>query len=277
MNLNAPYSDNVKMDKFYTNLDIAKTCIDLVNIEEYDFIIEPAAGAGSFFNQLESSNKIGLDILPENDNILKQDWFKYDIPTQYEDVLVIGNPPFGKRNLLSKSFIDHACSFENVRTIAFILPDVYNKHTLQNIFPSAFRLKLVHKLPRDSFNANGEEYHVPCSFFIFEKSPGECLRFNPEEFKETKDWKYGNKNKYDFFILGASVKTIKELPSKSNRGYYIKVNDPKNIENVKMNFKSGNWVGFSSVNGGVSWMTKSEIVKSYILQFQNKTKLKELK
>lgn len=261
------YSNKVELDKFYTKKEVAIACIDYLDLEEYDLIIEPSAGSGSFFNNINTNNKIGLDLFPENENIKQADWFKYSISQEYKNVLIVGNPPFGKRNHLSKKFIEHAASFENVKTIAFILPNVYNKHTLQKIVPKSFRLKDIINLPRNSFQINGEDYHVPCSFFIFDKSNGNCLRFNPDNYKETKDWRYGTKDDYDFFVMGASLKTVKDKPEETNRGYYIKVKNGKSIETIKDNFKNGNWEGYSSATGGVSWLTKPEVVKSYSEQY----------
>ena len=46
------------MDKFYTNINIAKKCLTnlykTININEYDYYLEPSAGNGSFFNLLPS-------------------------------------------------------------------------------------------------------------------------------------------------------------------------------------------------------------------------------
>jgi len=261
------YSDKVELDKFYTKESVAKECIGEIDLEEYDFIIEPSAGSGNFFNNINSKNKIGLDLSPEGEGIIKQDWFEYIIDSKYKNVLVIGNPPFGKRNNLSKMFLEHASKFKNVKTIAFILPDVYNKHTLQKAVSNDFRLKEIRMLARDSFEINGKDYHVPCSFFIFDRSEGECLRFDPKKYKETNDWEYGTKIDYDFFVMGASLKTVKDKPDETNRGYYIKVKKGISIEQVKDNFIKGEWKGFSSANGGVSWFTKPEVVKEYIKQY----------
>jgi len=258
------YSDKIKLDKFYTKPSVARDCISQLDLTDYDCVIEPSAGNGSFFNQIKHKNIIGLDLMPENDSIKQQDWFEYQIDTKHKNVLVIGNPPFGLRNSLSKSFIKHATTFENVKTIAFILPDVYKKHTLQKTIPKDFRIKAIYELPKESFEIDGESYHVPCSFFIFERSEGKCLRFNPELYKESYDFIFGNKNDYDFFILGAAPSNIIDIPSSTNRGYYIKVKDGFSVDSVKDNFRQIKWKGFSSVNGGVSWLTKAEIVKTYI-------------
>tara|TARA_Y100000114_G_C11733174_1_gene314722 strand:- start:37 stop:825 length:789 start_codon:yes stop_codon:yes gene_type:complete len=258
------YSEKVSLDKFYTKTNVAKKCLSYINFEQYDLVIEPSAGNGSFYNQINHNNKIGLDIEPENSDILKVDWFDYKIDNKYKKVLILGNPPFGKRNALSKKFLQHSCSFDNVSTIAFILPNVYNKHTLQKYVSPEFRLKNIIKLDDNAFLINNMSYHVPCSFFIFDKSEGECLRFNPELYKETNDWKYGDKNSYDFYVMGASINTVKDSPTKNNRGYYIKVKKGIDIEKVRNNFKNLKVEIFSSVNGGVAWMTKPELVKNYM-------------
>ena len=69
------------LDKFYTIPSYSKKYIDkvfeLYNKNIFDLIVEPSAGNGSFFNQLEFENKVGIDIFPENKNIVKMDFFDY--------------------------------------------------------------------------------------------------------------------------------------------------------------------------------------------------------
>ena len=261
------YSNKAELDKFYTKEKVAVSCIDRIDLSKYDLIIEPSAGSGSFYNNIDSEDKLGIDLYPENDEIIQGDWFEFKIEPFFKNVLIIGNPPFGKRNVLSKKFLEHAASFSNVKTIAFVLPNVYNKHTLQKSVPKEFRLKEIFELPKNSFEIDGEDYHVPCSFFIFDKSKGDCLRFNPELYTETDDWTYANRREYDFFVMGAALNTVKDIPEENNRGYYIKVKKNKDIQKIKDNFINGNWKGFSSANGGVSWLTKPEVVKEYISQY----------
>ena len=87
------------LDKFYTNQDVAKKCLDKIeefhSWDSWDSIIEPSAGNGSFLLQIPSKNKIGIDISPEHDTIIKQDFLKYK-PESNRRILVIGNPPFEK-------------------------------------------------------------------------------------------------------------------------------------------------------------------------------------
>lgn len=52
----------VDLDKFYTPVSVAKKCIDLLNLSEYDTILEPSAGNGSFSKQIP--NCIAYDLKP---------------------------------------------------------------------------------------------------------------------------------------------------------------------------------------------------------------------
>jgi len=257
------YSNKAILDKFYTKKEVALECIKQLDLSDYDFIIEPSAGNGSFFKQIEHLNKEAIDLLPEDPSIKQKNWFTYSIEEKYNNVLVIGNPPFGIRNQLSKAFILHAASFPNVKTIAFILPDVFKKHTLQKIFPLDFRLKQILDLPDEAFLLKGKPYHVPCSFFIFERSDGKCLRFDQTKYIKTRHFSFSTKDDFDFFIKGAAPARVIETPSSTNRGYFIKVQDGFSVEEIKANFRTIKWNGFSSVNGGVAWLTKAEIVKIY--------------
>ncbi len=253
------YSDKHKLDKFYTKPSVAAKCIDKIDLNEYKYVIEPSAGSGAFSNQIEHDNLIAMDLDPENNSILKQDWFEYK-HTGNGKVLVIGNPPFGLRNKLSKEFIKHSMKFAD--TIAFILPDVYNKHTLQSVFTKEWRLKEVYKLEDNSFTIDGKEYHVPCSFFIFDKSEGKNLMFNVSDYKECNDFTYCKKEDADLYVMGAGCKV--KLPHEvtpNNRGYYLKSNIDVDLLTKKLN--AVEWYGNSSANGGVWWLTKPEFIKMY--------------
>jgi hypothetical protein len=254
------------LDKFYTKDNIAIDLINHINLDKYDLVIEPSAGGGSFSRNINSTNLVALDLLPESDEVTKQNWFDYIIPDNKKNVLIIGNPPFGSRNNLSKKFIEHAFTFNNVTTIAFILPNVFNKHTNQKVIPKKWRLAKIIELPRDSFTLDGLDYHVPCSFFIWTKEKGiNDFSFDVEKYKKHPDFDFVKKDDADFYILGASPKTIKNINdvSSTNRGYYIKSNIDINV--IKDNFRTIDWSthGNSSANGGVSWYSMPELIKTY--------------
>ena len=264
------YSNKVEFDKFYTKESVAQDCLSILNLDCYDFIIEPSAGNGSFFKHINHDNKVGFDIKPECDSIYEQNFFTYHVDPKYKNVLIVGNPPFGIRNRLSIDFIRHAMTFENVKTIAFVLPDVFNKHTLQKYIHAKFRIKEIKKIPPFSFEINGNPFNMPCSFFIFDISEGPDLRFRTEHYKDTNDFEFGSLNNYDFFILGASPRVVIDSPALNNRGYYIKVKDSIDPEQIKENFRDCPWSGYSSVSGGASWLTRPEIVFQYITHYKSK-------
>ncbi len=211
---------------------------------------------------IEHDTKIGIDIDPRHDEIIKDDWFNYNISEMYERVLVIGNPPFGQYQKLSSKFISHALSFRNVQTIAFILPDVYRKHTRQKILPYHWRIVSITELGRNCFTLEGREYHVPASFFIFDKSEGKDLRVNPNAYTETNDFRFSNKDDFDIFVFGASPRRITKTPTPNNRGYFLKSKIP--VEELMSKIKAVDWNGYSCANGGVYWLTKFEFLEQYI-------------
>lgn len=255
-------------DKFYTKDNVVKKCLKEICLSKYDLVIEPSAGSGSFSNEIKHNNLVSLDIFPENKNIRKQDWLKYKIPKSFKKVIILGNPPFGNRNNLSISFIKHSLSFSNVKTIAFVLPNVYNKYTLQKNIPKDWRISKIVSLDKNSFEINGESYHVPCSFFIFEKGRGRDLRVDPKKYVESLDFEWGDKNNFDVFMFGASPKKlITNEPNKNNRGYYLK--SKIKVSELIKKIREIEWEGNSSVNGGVAWFTKMEIIKKYDDFFYN--------
>jgi len=141
------------LDKFYTIPEISKKCIDTVGKIydwEWDLIVEPSAGNGSFFLQIPSEKKIGIDIEPEHKDIIKQDFLTYK-PKCGGDILVIGNPPFGKVCSLAIKFFNHAAEWATV--IAFIIPKTFRRISVQN------RLNLHFHLIKDI-----DIPSIPCSF-----------------------------------------------------------------------------------------------------------------
>ena len=74
-----------KLDKFYTKPSVVDLCLSLIDFDDFDVIIEPSAGNGSFSIKIDKC--IALDIEPEHNTIIKQDYLKY-------------NPPFGNQSSL---------------------------------------------------------------------------------------------------------------------------------------------------------------------------------
>lgn len=149
--------NNVSLDKFYTNPDVASKCISEVsNIYKWDWdiVIEPSAGDGSFFNQLPKITPIeGIDISPDHPLIKKQDFFQYLPADRHgKKILVIGNPPFGRVSSLAIKFFNHAACWASV--IAFIVPRTFRRVSIQNKLNMNFKCVHDHEIPT-----------VPCSFY----------------------------------------------------------------------------------------------------------------
>lgn len=130
------------LDKFYTLPAYSKQCIDTVfqmyGTDGWDLIVEPSAGNGSFLNQIPGDNKVGIDISPEHPTIIKQNFFDFYPPTDKPNILVIGNPPFGKISSLAVKFFNHAAQWANM--IAFIIPRTFRRTSVQNKLNEMFHL-----------------------------------------------------------------------------------------------------------------------------------------
>ena len=158
------------LDKFYTIRSYAKKCIDRVfdmyPCDTFDFILEPSAGNGSFYDQLHVENKLGLDICPETENLMKMDFFQYIPPPLYKRILVIGNPPFGRVSSTAIKFFNHASRWAQV--IAFIIPRTFRKASVQNKLHKSFHLVHDEDVPTNPCSFT-PKIMVKCCFQIWEK------------------------------------------------------------------------------------------------------------
>ena len=69
------------LDQFYTKTEIAEKCYNLTiehtNINDYNYILEPSAGTGSFYKLLPEKKRIGLDLEPKYKGVLEMDYFDF--------------------------------------------------------------------------------------------------------------------------------------------------------------------------------------------------------
>lgn len=151
------------LDKFYTIPEVAQSCIDELTKRygwNWDLVIEPSAGSGSFYNLLPHP-KLGIDIAPESDDIIELDFFDYDPPAGR--ILVVGNPPFGRVSSLAVKFFQKA-KFASI--IAFIVPRTFRRISIQNRLPLQFHLVHDIDIAPNSFTP---QLNVKCCFQIWEK------------------------------------------------------------------------------------------------------------
>jgi len=184
------FRTNMK-EQFYTSETVAKSCIEnILTLLPYTsnyLWVEPSAGNGAFLHNIPSTfEKIGIDLEPKASDILKQDYLKWEAPLD-KDIIIFGNPPFGRQSSLAKSFISKSCDFAKV--IAFILPKSFIKPSMFNVFNSKFHLIHTKELEKDSFIINDSKYDVPCVFQIWQKKDTDRItqeKINPIKFKYVK-------------------------------------------------------------------------------------------
>lgn len=250
---------NIDFDKIYTNPKIAKFCISKLNLGSYDRIIEPSAGSGAFSSQIKNCE--AYDLKPEDSSIKKQDFLKFQ--ANKGNILVIGNPPFGKSNALSLAFINHAATF--AKTIAFVLPKSCQKETFINRLDKHVFLRRVVELPKNSFLIKGvTPCDINCNFFIFDVKDN-IERKLPEK-PVTNDFSFTrNKEDCDFAILRKGWKVGRLFDKENNTiadssKYYIKSNiNVKVLQNRLSNLKypeAGLVLGSDSIS-------QREIIRAY--------------
>jgi hypothetical protein len=246
------------IDKFYTNDDAVKLCMLYVKkyliIDENDTIIEPSAGNGAFINEIKNitQNYKFYDLIPEHIEIVQQDFLTLDT-SDFKQVHIIGNPPFGRQSTTAIKFVKKSCQFAN--SISFILPKSFKKDSMRNKFQNNFHLIFEIDLPENSFTDGGKLSNVPCIFQIWRK--------------ETIDRTIKEKVKPDGFIFVKkdenpdisfrrvgfySGNVSKDIICKSDKShYFIRFTNGKdkedNVENLKKNvFQKDNTVGPRSIS-----------------------------
>jgi hypothetical protein len=174
---NSAHQDNSrKLDQFYTNPVYAEqflnTVANTIDLDLYDHILEPSAGTGSFYNLLDATKRIGLDLEPKAAGVVKTDFFDW-MPPMAKKIITIGNPPFGKNAALAVKFFNRAAEFSDV--IAFVIPKTFRKASIINRLNN--KLHMIHDetVPDHSFIFNGATYNVPCAGQIWQR------RENPRE------------------------------------------------------------------------------------------------
>ena len=279
------------VDKYYTKSDIVEDCKVQIKkhiyIKENDLIIEPSAGNGSFIKIIKelTKNHKFYDLIPENKEIIKQDFLLLDIDKiiepltnykvndeapvnsknslrrPYKKIHIIGNPPFGRQSSLAIQFIKKCCEFAD--TISFILPNSFKKDSNKAKFDNFFHLIYEKDLPENSFSVNGDDCDVPCVFQIWKKKKTE--RIIPDKI-EPKNFKFVDKTKHhdiSFRRVGVYAGKIdKKTDDKSIQShYFIKFTNNKSVnDNIKLlekiNFDFNNTVGPKSIS-------KQELIKEF--------------
>lgn len=157
------------LDQFYTNDEIALKCynkvLEHINIDDYDIILEPSAGKGGFYKNFPNNKRLGLDLEPKYNGIIKKDYFDF-IPENNKKYCVIGNPPFGKVSSTAIKFFNKSAEFSDI--VAFIIPRTFKRVSVQNKLDLNFHLIYNEDLPLKPccFEPNMD---AKCCFQIWKK------------------------------------------------------------------------------------------------------------
>lgn len=259
-----------ELDQFYTKQSVAIECIKelytYIPMREYDIILEPSAGSGAFFYNLDKKKRIGIDIAPTVNDIDQMDFFDYTPPKGR--IIVVGNPPFGVQSKLAVNFFNRAALFTD--TIAFIVPITWQKWSIQRRLCEKFKLIYSKPLPPNSFTFNNEEYKVKCAFQIWTcrsndiKYVDQRIRIKP---KTTHlDFDFLPKSKRDeadflFVVCGNRSQLVHETAS------HIAIQTTERIKAkypfVKTIFENIDWSAHTNSNVGTMWINRETIVKEY--------------
>lgn len=239
------------LDKYYTPLDIASTCIEvmketllpLMDITEY---VEPSAGNGSF--SLQIPNCLAYDLEPEHSSIMQADFLKLNLPYK-KGRIVFGNPPFGKRNKLARSF--YKKSVEIADAIAFILPISQMNNT-----SSLYEFDLIKSIDLGKLKYSNTPVH--CCFNIYTRPSNFIFNSKPKTNIEwikiyREDQKGYDSVEYDFAITrrGSQVGKIRKQ-NIHTQTYKIKVFDKTKVETVRDIITSFNWDEYRKYNSAPS-------------------------
>ncbi len=240
----------MKLDQFYTKPEVALeyyyTLLNHFKKLGLDFkttyFVEPSAGSGSFLEVIKSKNKIGLDIDPKHKDVLKQDFLVWSGPERSrEHVVVIGNPPFGRRAKLAIDFFNKSAEFAS--TIGFILPVQFRKYSTHSKLDERFKLVIDKPLLKNSFlTEDGKDFDVNCIFQVWTelktKLPNKrILKSPPIKHPDFEIYQYNNTPEalkvfsYDFDFA---------VPRQGYEDYKRKEFDPSRLERHKQ------WVLFKA-------------------------------
>ena len=248
-------SKNIELDKFYTPKQVAKDCIDTFWRTCFDVteIIEPSAGNGAF--SLQIPNCIAYDLEPEHESIIRQDFLKLDLPYKYGR-LIIGNPPFGDRNNLARSFYKKAT--ELCDAIAFILPI-----SQLNNSDSLYEFDLIKSIDLGVLEYSGMKIH--CCFNIYTR-PKNGLNSKPnlkiDWIKVYRDDQDGYENvNADLCIFRRGASAGKEkFTDTHTQTYKIVVDDKSKVEYVKDKILNFDWSSFKKHQSAPS-LSKNDIYR----------------
>lgn len=256
-----------ELDQFYTNKETAILCYERLlnfikenNIDIIDMTwLEPSAGSGSFYN-LMPDKKIGIDIEPKIESIIKSDFLQYTLPP--EKYITLGNPPFGKNSNLAVKFFNKCSLYSEI--VAFIVPKTFKKDSLKNKLNNKMHLVQEWDIDDFSFVLEEKSVNVPCVFQIWKKS--DSIREKIKNLTQVEGLLFCDKDTADiaFQRVGANAGRIKhqdrfEFISPCSH-IFIKVAD---FEDIAL-LEKIDWSEIKYNTAGNPSISKSELIREYL-------------
>ena len=261
-------------DKYFTKPSFVKKCLEYIDFSDFQLILEPSAGCGSFLARLPVHKRVGIDISPDISEVIQLDFFNLkkvikilDLKTNPDKkYLSVGNPPFGYMCSLAIGFFNDCALFSD--TIAFILPRTFRKRSIINRLDDNFHMKEELLAPKDSFLVLDpasdnliKECDVPCVFQIWERQPNKRKKLLPKLKSDYFD--FTNNSQADIAIRRVGVKAGLLYPVSSSKQshYFIKLKEQSYkgvFENIVWDYCSAKYdtVGNPSIS-------KEELVKEF--------------
>lgn len=269
-------SKSRELDQFYTTNEVASLCVGIlcdtlpaISTDTSTLFIEPSAGKGAFLNAIQSNHKIGFDIDPKLNSIIRQDFLKLDLSEYKGDgkLVFIGNPPFGKNASLAVKFFNHCATYADV--IAFIVPKSFNKPSIRKRLNGYFEIIYNQDTPHLSFTLNNEPMDVPCTFQIWIKTDSQIVKDTIPQVSTCADFTFSKRTSADFAIrrIGAHAgKVIEDFTNYSdNSHYFIDVVDKQQVNSLIHRFRSIVWTHEKQDNAGVPSISKPELITKFML------------
>ena len=260
----------MNLDQFYTLPKVAKSCWNdvkrktqkLVNWDSVIFI-EPSAGKGAFYSLMPKDRRIGFDLEPKYEGVLKIDFMEIGMDIT-ESVITLGNPPFGKRGKLALQFFNRSSRYSDI--IAFIVPYTFTRWEIHSKIPKDWRLIHERNLATKSFILDNNKYfEVGAVFQIWTniKSRHKDLRIlsapsikHPDfiimQYNNTKQARKLFKEDFDFGV-----------PCQGWQDYNRRETNEKNMEREKQ------WILFKAKNKSV--LSKLKKINFHDLAHENVT------
>lgn len=182
-------SSSKDRDAFFTKREVAerfvRTIDRIVDLDQYDNVIEPAAGDGALLDYLPEHNRIGYDLVPCREDIIEQDFYQLEFPEGRNAVVM--NPPFGRASKMAMEFFNKCA--DNAEVIATIIPRSWNKYRTHKKLNENFGLYYSVILPDNSFELDGKDYAVRCVGQLWiRKDVGDVLSDPWEGFTPYDSW-----------------------------------------------------------------------------------------